>query len=180
MRFDKLGEMAGAQVEGVDLKRPTTSDEYAKLRKALLDYGVLVFRGQDIGDEEQVTFSRGFGPLEVFVNNDINDPAHPEVMEVADVGDTTKYVSIAQLWHTDGSYRAVPAYVTTLRALEICPEGGETCFANACAGYEALPDERKRQIADIMAIHDLDYSRSLVPGMRPFTAEEKAKVLPVT
>lgn len=176
MRLRKMHDVVGAHIEDIDLSQPQSPEVYAELRKALVEYGVLVFRGQEIDDALQVQFSRGFGPLEIFPNNDINDNQLPEVMEVADAGDNTKYVSIAQLWHTDGSYRITPAYVTTLRALSISPEGGDTCFANACAAYEALPQEKKDAIKDLHAIHDLDYSRSLVEGMRAFSEEEKAKI----
>jgi alpha-ketoglutarate-dependent taurine dioxygenase len=176
MRIREISDVVGAFVEDVDLTRKLPASAYGELRDALVKYGVLIFRGQQIDDRQQIEFSRGFGPLEVFVNADIVDKDLPEIMEVADVGDTTKYVSIAQLWHTDGSYRETPAYVTTLRALAISPEGGETCFANACAAYEALPDDRKQALEGVEAIHDLDHSRSLVEGMRPFTAEEKARI----
>lgn len=176
MRLRKIHEVVGAEIDEIDLTRPQSEETYAALRDALVQYGVLVFRNQDISDAEQVAFSRGFGPLEIFPNNEINNPDLPEIMEVADAGDNTKYVSIAQLWHTDGSYRLTPAYVTTLRALSIPPEGGETCFANACAAYEALAQDRKDAIAGLEAVHDLDYSRSFIEGMRAFTAEEKARI----
>jgi alpha-ketoglutarate-dependent taurine dioxygenase len=140
---------------------------------------VLVLRGTALDDAAQVAFSRCFGPLEVFVKAELTNQAVPEIMEIADVGDTTKYISVAQLWHTDGSYKETPSYITTLRALEICPDGGETWFANVAAGYEALPEARKQAIADLRVVHDIAYSRSLVPNLPPFSAKERAKVPPV-
>lgn len=99
-------------------------------------------------------------------------------MVVVDVGDTNSYVPVAQLWHTDGSYRQVPAYVTLLRALEISPVGGETCFANTAAGYDELPKAIKVKIAGFEAIHDLENTRSMIKGYRPFTAESARRFRP--
>jgi alpha-ketoglutarate-dependent taurine dioxygenase len=179
MDIRPFGPHVGAEIGGIDPTRTMDPTDVRDLRAALAQYGVLVLRGTTLTDEAQVAFSRCFGPLEVFVKAELTNQAVPEIMEIADVGDTTKYISVAQLWHTDGSYKATPSYITTLRALEICPQGGETWFANIAAGYAALPEARKRAIADLQVVHDIAYSRSLVPNLPPFSAAERAKVPPV-
>lgn len=179
LEFTPIGSSVGAEVKGVTLDGKLTQENVRELRDAVLQYGVLVFRDQEIDDATQVAISQCFGPLEIFVSKAHINAQHPEIMEIADVGDTTKWLSVAQYWHTDGSYKAVPAYVTTLRALEIPPSGGETWFANTCAAYEALPEERKREIDDVFVVHDLAHSRHMVPNMPPFSPEERAAVPPV-
>jgi alpha-ketoglutarate-dependent taurine dioxygenase len=174
----QLGAHIGGEITGFDVAKPIDDATAAELRATLMRYGVLVIRDQNIDDDAQVAFSRCFGTLEIFVKAENRDQLHPEIMEIVDVGDTTKWLSVAQLWHTDGSYKAVPAYVTTLRAIELCPEGGDTCFANTAAGYAALPEERKRSIEGLEVVHDLAHSRHLVPNLPPFTSEERAKVPP--
>jgi len=176
MQLSPLGEYTGIEVTGVDVSKPVDAAAVRTLRDALAEYGVIVIRNQAIDDAKQVEFSRCFGPLERFVRAEHTNVAHPEIMEIADVGDNTKWLSTAQLWHTDGSYKTVPSYVTTLRAIELPPAGGETWFCNTSAGYEALPDDKKRAIADLNVVHDLSYSRSLVPNLPPLSPEEREKV----
>lgn len=179
MQLKPLGEFVGAEITGVDPKQPVTPETMRTMRDALARYGVLVMRAEGLDDAAQIAFSRCFGPLEVFVKKEHVAREMPEIMEIADVGDTTKYLSVAQLWHTDGSYKTVPSYVTTLRALQLPPEGGETWFANIAAGYAALPEGRKREIDGLQVVHDIAYSRSLVPNLPPFSAAERAAVPPV-
>ena len=173
------GASIGAEVSGVRLDGTLTETNMRQLRQAALDHGVLVFRDQEIDDATQVAISRCFGPIEIFVSKNHVNADYPEIMEIVDVGDTTKWLSVAQYWHTDGSYKAVPAYVTTLRALEIPPTGGETWFANTAAAYAALPEERRRALDDVYVVHDLQHSRQLVPGQPAFSPEERAQVPPV-
>jgi alpha-ketoglutarate-dependent taurine dioxygenase len=176
MDIRPIGTHVGAEVSGIDTTGPIAPEAVAALRGALARHGVLVFRGQPIDDAAQVAFSRCFGPLEVFVSKEHTNRAFPEVMEIADVGDTTKWLSTALLWHTDGSYKAVPSYVTALRAVLLPPEGGETWFCNTAAAYEALPEAEKRRIAGLRVVHDLAHSRSLVPGLPPLGEAERAAV----
>jgi alpha-ketoglutarate-dependent taurine dioxygenase len=176
MHLRRLGEHTGIEVSGIDATRPLGDYVIKALRDTLAEYGVIVMRDQAIDDAKQIAFSRCFGPLESFVRAEHTNVAFPEIMEIVDVGDNTKWLSTAQLWHTDGSYKSVPSYVTTLRAIELPPAGGETWFSNTSAGYEALPEEKKRAISDLKVVHDLSYSRSLVPNLPPLSPEERAKV----
>jgi alpha-ketoglutarate-dependent taurine dioxygenase len=176
MRLRPLSKHTGVEVGGIDIGRPLGDDVIKALRDAMAEYGVIVIRDQAIDDAKQIEFSRCFGPLERFVRAEHINVAFPEIMEIADVGDKTKWLSTAQLWHTDGSYKSVPSYVTTLRAIELPPTGGETWFCNTSAGYDALPEEKKGAIADLKVVHDLSYSRSLVPNLPPLSSEERAKV----
>lgn len=176
MQLRRLGEHTGIEVSGIDVTRPLDSDVIKALRDALAEYGVIVMRDQKIDDAAQIAFSRCFGSLERFVSAEHTNVSHPEIMEIVDVGDNTKWLSTAQLWHTDGSYKTVPSYVTTLRAIELPPVGGETWFCNTSAAYDALPEDRKRAIAELKVVHDLSHSRSLVPNLPPLSPEERAKV----
>jgi alpha-ketoglutarate-dependent taurine dioxygenase len=176
MQLRPIGEHIGVEISGIDTTKPLDTGIVTELADALNRYGVIVMRDQTIDDAAQVAFSRCFGPLECFVKREHTNAAFPDIMEIADVGDKTKWLSTAQLWHTDGSYKSVPSYVTTLRALELPPAGGETWFCNTAAGYEALPQARKQAIAELKVVHDLAYSRSLVPNLPPLSPEERAKV----
>jgi alpha-ketoglutarate-dependent taurine dioxygenase len=176
MQLRRLGEHTGIEVSGIDVTRPLDGDVIKVLRDALAEHGVIVMRDQTIDDAAQIAFSRCFGSLERFVSAEHTNVSYPEIMEIVDVGDKTKWLSTAQLWHTDGSYKTVPSYVTTLRAIELPPVGGETWFCNTSAAYDALPGDRKRAIAELKVVHDLSHSRSLVPNLPPLSPEERAKV----
>ena len=178
MQFTKLSEQLGAEVTGIDLHKALSPEQARELRAALDTYQVLVFRDQNLDDRAQVEFSRAFGPLEIFPHAAINREDYPEVMEVADVADTSKYVSTALLWHSDGSFKSVPAYITMLRA-EIAAPDGDTCFCDIAAGYDALPDVKKKQLDGLEVIHDLAHSRSLMPNIAPMSEEDKKRVPPV-
>lgn len=170
----QLAPTFAALVTGTDLCRPLDDATVRHLQDAVLRYGVLVFQDQAIDDAAQVAFSRHFGPMEIAPDTTRVTGAHPEILELVEIGDTTKHQSLAQMWHSDGSYRPVPSYLTTLRSLEICPVGGETWFADACAAYDALPTARKRELESLQVVHDYEHSRQLVPNTRPPTAEEAA------
>jgi alpha-ketoglutarate-dependent 2,4-dichlorophenoxyacetate dioxygenase len=170
--FRQIGPTFCAEVSGLDLRRDLEAETVRKIQAAIDVHAVLVFRDQAMDDAAQVAFSRHFGPLEIAPDTTRVVGAHPEILELVDIGDTTKFQSLAQLWHTDGSYRPVPSYITTLRALEISPEGGETWFADTRAAWDALPDSRKREIRGLRVVHDYEYSRSLVAGARGKTEAE--------
>ena len=164
----KLEEHIGAEVQGVDITAPIHAETFEQLRHALCEYAVLVFHDQDITDEQHVTFSEGFGPLEMtMVNDPIGDGGPVGVISNLDKnGDIippedsrTLYTVANTLWHSDGSFKRVPLRGSLLSAKVIPPEGGETEFASLTAAYAALPDQKKADIADLIAEHSIAHSR---------------------
>ena len=184
----KLHPAIGAEVADVDLgsmDEPAFRDVVA----ALEAHSALVFREQDISDEQHIAFTRRFGALEVFPLAANKSSRNPEVFRATNVGEDgkllplqhseAKYLSLTQIWHTDSSYRPIPAYATLLRAVEIPARGGQTMFASLAAAYEALPDARKKELQGLRAVHSFEYTRSLTDGLKPLTDEERARVPPV-
>jgi len=172
MQINKLAQHLGGEVTGLDI-RGVTPDMAAQIKLALLKHGVLVFRDQDIEDDDQISFARLFGTTETIVREEKPKLA-PEIIELNDTGDPTTFTYTSQYWHTDGSFKRVPSYLTLLRALEISPEGGDTGFANTCAGFEALPDARKRELRRLRVRHDIQHTRDRVKGLPPFPPQIKA------
>src|SRR6476659_4143496 len=137
----------GAEVRGVDMRTPLDPDTFSAVHDAWMQYLVLVFPGQQITDEEHVEFTRGFGEPEVFHQNIIRSRRVKEIFRVANVDDegnlmspdhpTVKQVSLAQFWHTDSSYRAIPCMGALLHGVETSKTGGETQFTNMYAVSEA-------------------------------------------
>ena len=167
----KLEEHIGAEVQGVDITSPIDVETFEQLRGALCEYGVLVFHNQEITDEQHVTFSEGFGLLEMTMPNDpIGDGGPIGVISNLDEnGDIippedprTLYTVANTLWHSDGSFKRVPLRGSLLYAKVVPPVGGETEFASLTAAYAALPDEKKADIEELIAEHCIAHSRAQI------------------
>jgi len=183
-----LHPLFGAEILGVDVKRvdDTTFDEIVA---AFNEYSVLLFRGQSLTDGQQIAFSERFGPLEVTIRS-INTQARtlPEIANLANVdaedqiiprGDRRNLFNAGnQMWHTDSSFKRVPALASLLSGREVPPEGGETQYASMRVAYERLPIDLQRHLENKVAIHSFEYSRGLV-GDELLTPEHAAQVPPV-
>jgi alpha-ketoglutarate-dependent 2,4-dichlorophenoxyacetate dioxygenase len=184
----KLHPLFGAEIVGVDVK---TVDEptFQEIVAAFNEHSVLLFRGQSLTDEEQIAFSRRFGPLETTIRSiatQESTPTHIANLTNVDAdgrlipaGDRRNiYNAGNQMWHTDSSFKKVPAMASLLSGREIPAEGGETQFASMRVGYDRLPVDMQRFLDDKVAIHSFVYSRGLVDDalMPP---EHAAQVPPV-
>ena len=167
----KLTEHLGAEITGVDLTKPMSDREFAPILEAFNEFSVLVFHDQDFDDDSQIAFSRHFGLLETTVTTntgggtyiaDISnvDPETNEIMPVD--GWRSRFNSGNEMWHTDSSFKKVPAMASLLSGREVPPEGAETEFASMRAAYDALSAAEKARLEGLVAIHDFAYSRSLV------------------
>ena len=181
----------GAELRGVDLTRPVPRDDLAAIDAAFARHAVLVFPGQALDDEQQIAFSRHFGPLETSPDYAGSKKTRLMRREVSDISnlDAEGQVMSAddkrllfnrgnQLWHTDSSFKFVPARCSLLSAREIPPEGGETEFADLRAAYDALPEERQRRLEGLVAEHSIFRSRALI-GFTEFNEEIRRELPPV-
>ena len=147
---------------------------------------MLVFHDQPIDDDAQVAFSRHFGPLEVTLsaNPAAGTPFARQSNLDIKTGDVIPpedrrmiYQQANMLWHSDSSFKRVPALCSLLSGRVVPPEGGATEFASTRAGYAALPEATRRRLEDLVVVHDFSWSRDQIsPGF--FTAEEKAPFPP--
>jgi alpha-ketoglutarate-dependent 2,4-dichlorophenoxyacetate dioxygenase len=181
------------EVEGVDLRRPLTSEEAAAIDAGMAKYGVLVFHGQDITDEQQIAFSANFGELEQpgKQSNITKDEERRLGALMADISnldqesrlfardDRRRMFNLGNLlWHSDSSFRAVPAKYSLLSARQIPAAGGNTEFADMRAAYDALDERTKEEVENLICEHSLLYSRGLL-GFTELSEEEKANFKPV-
>ena len=142
----------GAEVTGVDLAAAAADDEVmTALRRALLDHLVLFFRDQDLDPVSQLGFARWFGPLEIHAFA-TPLPDHPEVVVLDQTDPATDG---ANSWHSDSSFMAAPAMGSILRAVQLPPVGGDTCWASMYAAYDALSVELREMLDPMTAVHDL-------------------------
>jgi alpha-ketoglutarate-dependent 2,4-dichlorophenoxyacetate dioxygenase len=180
------------EVSGIDLSRPASPQDVAAIEAGMDKYAVLVFRDQKITDEQQMAFSRNFGALEVGPGNNITKREDKRLGtgmdDVSNLGKDGKPLPLDSrqrmfnlgnmLWHSDASFRAVPAKYSLLSARAVNPKGGNTEFADMRAAYDALDDETKREIEGYVCEHSLMYSRGSL-GFLDYTEEEKQMFRPV-
>ena len=165
MHVTRLSDALAAEVTGIDLAGPLDEAAIGAIWDALHAHLVLVFRGQTLTPEAQVRFSRRFGDLVRRVSGEFLHPAFPDVLILSNrkvdgayVGATGAYAG--ELWHTDLTYAARPSLGSMLHALEVAEEGGDTAWANMYTAWETLPEETRRRIAGLKAIHVRDRRRN--------------------
>jgi alpha-ketoglutarate-dependent 2,4-dichlorophenoxyacetate dioxygenase len=188
----QIGPCFAGEVSGVDLTKPLSREEVAAIEAGMDKYAVLVFHDQPVTDDQQIEFSRNFGTIEAAVGSNITKPEDRRLrVELADVSNLKKGNELFdrddrrrmfnlgnRLWHSDSSFRATPAKYSLLSARAIPSKGGDTEFADMRAAYDALDEETKTEIEDLVCEHSLMYSRGLL-GFSEFSAEEKATFAPV-
>jgi taurine dioxygenase len=160
-----LTPAVGAEIGGVDLARLSDAD-FAVLERAWHEHAVLLIRGQNLGDDDLLAFSRRLGPLDPPPNQErgrISPPGFPDIYVVSNVldpqGDPIGALGAGEaVWHTDMSYLDTPPDASMLYALEIPPTGGYTWFCGMQAAYSALPPDLKRAIDGKRIKHDGTYN----------------------
>ena len=167
----RLTQHIAAEISGVDLSGDVSDDNFREVRNAFDEHSILVFRDQNITDDQQVAFSEKFGPLELTVSS--NPAGAGTVVTILSNVDEDGaaippedrrmvFNTGNQMWHTDSSFKDVPATGSLLSGRQVPPEGGETEFASMRAGYDALPLEQKDLLRDLICVHDFAYSRGLI------------------
>jgi alpha-ketoglutarate-dependent 2,4-dichlorophenoxyacetate dioxygenase len=188
----KLHDLFVAEVAGVDLTQPVAADDIAAIEAAIAEHAILVFRDQRITDDQQLAFSRCFGALEETRGTGISKPGeqrlHPAFADVSnlDMDNTVlardnrrRLYSLGNMiWHSDSSFKPIPAAYSLLSGRVVAEHGGETEFADMRAAYDALDDETKAETADLICEHSLIYSRETL-GFDDLTEAERATMRPV-
>ena len=191
MDITSLHPLFVGEVTGLDLRDKIDTLRLAELTSALDTYGALVYRGQSLDDDAQIRFSKLFGSLETTVRayrpgsklrldihladiSNLDDSG-----EIVEPDDARLMNNLAnRLWHTDSSFKRVPARYSILSAHELPSRGGETELADMRAAYDDLPEFYKNQIADYVCEHSIFNSRAKI-GFTDFTDEERSAMPPV-
>jgi alpha-ketoglutarate-dependent 2,4-dichlorophenoxyacetate dioxygenase len=171
MRILPLGPGFAAEVTGIDLADVVAQPGlYGTVRAAFEEHSVLLFRGQSVTDENQLAFSRCFGPLEITKRASLGEGGHFSILTNLDangrvVAPDHRQALVAkanQLWHTDSSFKALPALASVLSARIIPSRGGETEFASTRLAWQRLPAELQGRLANAFAWHDYAHSRGKI------------------
>jgi alpha-ketoglutarate-dependent 2,4-dichlorophenoxyacetate dioxygenase len=192
LSIEPLSPHFAARVRGVDLRQKLSSSDVAAIDAGMARFAVLVFPDQRISDEQQLAFTKSFGEIENARGGNITKDSEHRLRDgMIDVSnldqhsrpygldDRRRIFNLGnRLWHSDSSYRAIPAAYSLLSARTVATKGGDTQFADMRAAYDALDDEIKACVENLICDHSLLYSRGSM-GFTEFTEEERAMFRPV-
>jgi alpha-ketoglutarate-dependent 2,4-dichlorophenoxyacetate dioxygenase len=180
------------EVSGVDLRKPLSAAEVAAIEAGMDRYAVLVFHGQNITDDQQIAFTKNFGEIEGAPGGNITKPNELRLktgmIDVSNLDkegkplprdDRRRMFNLGnRLWHSDSSFRAIPAKYSILSARTVATNGGNTEFADMRIAYDLLDEETRALVEDLVCEHSQLYSRGSM-GFSDWTEEERAMFKPV-
>jgi alpha-ketoglutarate-dependent 2,4-dichlorophenoxyacetate dioxygenase len=178
-----------AEIKHIDLSKRIDENIKHALEHVMNNYAVCVFPGQNLDDDQQIAFSRLYGPLASPTLN-IARGARRQQKKIFDISNVDEnggilgegdprstFRLVTQLWHTDLSFRQASATWSILHARVIPPAGGDTEFADTRAGYDELSDAMKTRLESLVAEHSLWHSSAKRGGYLP-TEEERRSIPP--
>jgi alpha-ketoglutarate-dependent 2,4-dichlorophenoxyacetate dioxygenase len=182
-----------AEVAGIDCRRPLGREEVAAIEAGMDEYAVLVFPGQELTDAEQIAFTRHFGELEGYntaghIRRREDHRLGPGIADFSNLDKSGALMSVEnrvwffkladRLWHSDSSFRPVPAKYSLLSGRVVPSWGANTEFADMRAAYDALDDRSKAEVEDLVCEHSLMHSREAI-GFTELTPDEIEAFRPV-
>src|SRR5215469_12404366 len=180
-----------AEIGDVDLSKPIAAADLQAIKDAFATYAVLIFPDQHLSQDQHLDFARCFGPLETTIalhRKDAKLRVRPEFADVSNLAHDDKvwerdsrqrqFQLGNRLWHTDSSFKRLPALASLLYGRAIPSIGGHTEFADERAAYDALPEETKRRLDQLVAEHSIFNSRARI-GYTEFGDEERRSLPPV-
>ena len=178
------GACMGAEVSGVDLSRPLSTETFGEIREALHRHHVIVLRGQSpsLEAERFIDFASRFGRPEPHVLDQFHHPTHADILILSNVMKDGKPVGLADggtYWHSDYSYLDVPARATVLYSIQVPEVGGDTLFADQEQAYADLPEKMKQRLEGLVTLNLYGNRDDLDPESRtiafPLTEDQKQK-----
>ena len=187
VRVEPLDATLGAAVQGVDLSEPLSDEVFEDIHAAWLEHAVLVFPGQFLDEESHTAFSQRFGPLErmfdmrgrgsrVFA---ILSNVRKDGSLIEPGGSHALFLKGNSYWHTDSSFKRVPAKASLLCAKQVPDEGGETEFADMRAAWDRLDSEMQTRLDGKVAVHSFRYSQGKVGGLDTMSETDLDALPPV-
>lgn len=188
----QVGDKFAGEVTGIDLTKPLSTESVNAIHDGMDEYAVLFFRGQPLTADEQLAFSKQLGEIEHAIGTSLRDDKDARLpttfADVSnldrderpfDINDRRRLFAIGnRLWHSDSSFKVIPAKYSILHAISIPSRGGNTEFAHMPSAYDALDEEIKGEIDDLICEHSQIFSRQQV-GFTELTKEEIERFEPV-
>ena len=191
MQIRQLGPGFVGDVSGLDLTRPLPLEDIAAIHAGMDTYAVLIFHGQNFTDEQQLAFTQSLGPLEVAIGTSLRGEHRLASPHFADVSNIDKdgrvfkrddrrwqFAIGNRLWHSDSSFKPIPAKYSLLHARALPSRGGNTEFADMRQAWDAFDQETKDICEPLICEHSQLFSRAKL-GFTEFTPEERERFKPV-
>ena len=184
IKIKKLHKKFGAEILNYKLSKDLNHKSFKEILKTFNEYGILLFRNQNLSIKNQVTFGRKFGKVLIHAVNQNHAKEHPEIYVLSNLDNnglpSGKHPDQGSLyWHTDGSWRKITGQATIMVADIIPSKGGETHFCCMENAYDSLGDSNKQKIINLFAYHNLDFSRNRRHGHDPLSKKQKNNAPPV-
>ncbi|NKB59843.1 MAG: TauD/TfdA family dioxygenase [Alphaproteobacteria bacterium] len=186
LTVEPLTPAFGARVSGFSIRGGFDDRVLAEIEAAFEEYSVLYFPSQPVDDDEQISFSERLGVLEGTLPGAVG--AGTKVARITNVmpdgtlkdpnGQQALFTRANIFWHTDSSFKPVPAKASLLSARRIPNAGGDTEFASTRAAYESLPPSTQARLEGLIVIHDIAHSRAMLTP-EALSAEQRAAMPPV-
>ncbi len=190
LRLKPLHPLFVAEASGIDITRPLSDTEVRQINAAMNEYAVLVWRGQALSGQQQIDFTKSFGPLDLGLKKVFKRPERLEDERLIDISnidaegkvarrDSAKNLSnfANQLWHSDSSFQNPRAAYSMLHALVLPSWGGNTEFADLRAAYDTLPERTRAELEGLSAEHFALHTRILL-GDDAYTDDQKKTIPP--
>ena len=192
LKIKQIGPCFVGEVNDIDLTKPLLADDVAAVHTGMDEYAVLVFRGRKLDNDQHLAFTRQLGPIEQAIGTSLRAATDYRLTtDFADVSNLDKeekpfarddrrrlFAIGNQLWHSDSSFKETPAKYSLLNAHSLPSKGGNTEFADMRAAYDALDEETKAEVEDLICEHSQLYSRGKTL-FTDFTDEERERFAPV-
>ena len=192
LSIKQIGRCFASEVTGIDLSRALSPDDAAAIHAGMDQHAVLIFRGPKLTNEQHMAFTKSLGTIEHAIGTSLREAKDNRLStDFADVSnldraeqpfardDRRRLFAIGnRLWHSDSSFKPTPAKYSILHAHAIPTKGGNTEFADMRAAYDALDDETKIEVEDLVCEHSQLFSRGKI-GFTDFTEEERDRFSPV-
>ena len=194
-----IGDAFAGEVSGIDCRKPLSPETVEAIEAGMDQYAALVYRGQKLTDEDQLAFTLHFGEIEKKGRGSGTGHIHFRNEEQAralarGIGDFSnidgagrplppdsrayQFKLADRLWHSDSSFRPIPAKYSLLSGRAVPSWGGNTEFADMRAAYDSLDERTKHEVEDLVCRHSNIYSREAV-GFSEMTEEEREAFKPV-
>lgn len=185
MKVVKTGANLGAEITGIDLSKPLDDALFKQVHDAFFDNQVVVFRDQHLEPEQQIAFTRRFGELEQHVRKESRLAGQPEIFIISNLidenGKAVGAMDAGRFWHSDLSYKQQPSMLSALYSIEVPEKGGkiygDTQYASTVAAYEHLPDDMKKRIEGLSAVHSYAFYRKKNRAAQQEEARQGGRVI---
>ncbi|VWX62123.1 Alpha-ketoglutarate-dependent 2,4-dichlorophenoxyacetate dioxygenase [Burkholderiales bacterium 8X] len=190
LRLKPLHPVFVAEASGIDISQPLSAEDVQAIERAMDQYAVLVWRGQALTGQQQIDFTRAFGPLDLGLKKVFKRPERLEDEHLIDISNVDAEGKVAarnspknlsnfanQLWHSDSSFQDPRATYSMLHAMVLPTWGGTTEFADLRDAYDTLPERTRAEVEDISAEHYALHTRLLL-GDDAYTDEQKKAIPP--